>query len=80
MQLVYRGISYSLTSSSTQNQNNTQLCYRGAKYFPMISTPRNNIQLSYRGAKYFTASSPESAQVASQKLTYRGTTYYRGDV
>lgn len=78
MQLIYRGISYTPTSSSTQN--NTPLCYRGAKYFPMISTPRNNIQLSYRGGKYFTASSPKSEQVAIQKLTYRGTSYYHGDI
>lgn len=77
MQLVNRGVSYSDTSSLLQN--NTQLCYRGAKYFPTISSPRQNIELSYRGNKYCSVGSPAIEPVASQKLSYRGTTYYRGN-
>ncbi|MFB2895216.1 DUF4278 domain-containing protein [Aerosakkonemataceae cyanobacterium BLCC-F50] len=77
MQLVNRGVSYSDTSSLLQN--NTQLRYRGAKYFPTISSPRHNIELSYRGNKYCSVGSPAIAPVASQKLSYRGTTYYRGE-
>lgn len=78
MQLIYRGVTYSHTSSSL-TANNTQLCYRGAKYFPMISSPRNNVQLCYRGTKYFSADSTAMKPVATQKFTYRGTTYYRGE-
>ncbi|MFB2833063.1 DUF4278 domain-containing protein, partial [Floridanema evergladense] len=57
----------------------TQLCYRGAKYFPTISSPRHNIELSYRGNKYCSVGSPAIAPVANQKLSYRGTTYYHGE-
>ena len=78
MQLIYRGVTYSHTSSLSI-ENHTQLCYRGAKYFPTISSPRNNVQLCYRGTKYFSAGSPAMEPVANQKLTYRGTTYYRGE-
>ncbi|MFB2896188.1 hypothetical protein ACE1CI_25030 [Aerosakkonemataceae cyanobacterium BLCC-F50] len=77
MQFVNLSVSYSDTSLLLQN--NTRLCYRGAKYFPTISSPQNNIQLSYRGNKYFPAGSPAIEPVTTQKLTYRGTTYYRGD-
>ena len=94
MQLVFRGVSHSPTSSSTQNS--IQLCYRGVKYsrtcssaqnnielsehrfsdFAAVSSVKNNIELSYRGVRYWPMSSKAIGELISQKLTYRGITYY----
>lgn len=58
MQLVYRGVCYLPTSSSTQN--NLQLSYRGVSYSPMSSKAIGEVtnqKLSYRGISYYCAKS-----------------------
>ena len=58
MQLVYRGVCYFPTFSSTQNS--LQLSYRGVSYSSMSSQANGDVtnqKLSYRGISYYCAKS-----------------------